>query len=318
MNKKQRTKAEHKVPDKSHLDHFKDEKTGKLWIYKDKGFLVGKPISEIPKEIPPAAFLKEINFYESPLFNVNEVENTLAKIENEFNNVLRKKIMNKKGISTEEKQIVSNFISSLENRTSASKENINNFLDKVSEHFTALEKQFNQGKISFTHEELLKLKEENSAFTQSVAASIEINRWQFSDFLFLFIKDEYESEEQYFITTDHPVTLYDFTSMNSFYGIQPLSPTVEIVIPLTSKIALFINNVGVNGYKEISPNTISEINNRSLLTSFSYIISPKKMSQRFIDNSIKRFRQSIILEVLYDRLNNEFLERHPIPKKIKK
>lgn len=313
MNKAQRKKGEHKIPNLSHLDYFKDANTGKLWVYHDKKALVDNPDLYIPREIPPVAFLKEINFYESPLFKVNALEDMLADIEGKYNNILQNKILKKEQITKDEKIIISYFISSLENRTTASKKNIEGFLDRVSKHFSSLEQQYNKGNITENHKQLLKLKEQNIAYSQSLAISVEVNRWQLSDFVFLHNK--FKDDNIYFLTSDHPVSIYDFTSMNSFYGIAPLSVTAEIIVPLTPDVALLINNIGVSGHRDISPNFVYETNNRIFNTAYEYIVSSRKITKQFLDRAIDRYRQSFLLEMLSENLSENFLKRHSLPKK---
>ena len=152
------------------------------------------------------------------------------------------------------------------------------------------------------------MKKGNIPFSQLVDTSLFINRWQFSDMIFLTI--EYEGEDLFFITSDFPVCLYDFTLMNGPYGIPPLSPTLEVVVPLTPKIAVFINNIGLNGYLELFPNFVREINNRTILRSNKHIISSRELNKRFFANCINRSRQSLLLLALDDKLSNRYLDNH--------
>jgi len=305
-----RTKQEHHIPQKSYLDYFVDtENNNLLWVYQDKNGIFEDIEKVAAKNISSINFCKEAYFYEAPQYRLNTIEKALSDIEGKYKSILENKILKKEKLTEEEKEVISYFISTLEMRTTASKQNINNFIDRVSKHFTALEEQFKGGEMTENHKELLKLKEENTAFAQTVAISMEVNRWRISDFVFMFVRYE-EGEDQFFITSDHPVTLCDFTMMNGFYGIPPLSSTAEVVIPLTPKVALFVNNIGVNGYIDIDPNFVSEVNNRVLISSNKYVISPKKLTKKFIYKCTTRFRQSLILLSLQDCLDEEWRNRH--------
>ncbi len=308
MGKK--TKQEHHIPQKSYLDYFVDKQNKNLlWVYQDKKCIFEGIDKVQVKNISSVSLCKEAYFYEAPQYEANAIEGALANIEGKYKQVLENKIFKKERLTKEDKEIISNFISTLEMRTTASKQNVNDFIDRVSKQFGALEKQFKGGQMTENHKQLLKLKEENFAFSQTVALSIELNRWRFSDFMVMFIKYE-DDNDQFFVTSDHPVTLCDFTSMNGIYGIAPLSSTVEVVVPLTPRIALFINNIGVEGYMDISPNFVREVNNRVLISSNNYVISPNKLTNKFIKGCTARFRQSFLLLCLEDRLYQEWEKRH--------
>lgn len=306
-----RTKQEHHIPLKSYLDYFVDESIdNQLWVYLTEEVKDSLEKST-PKNISPINFCKEANFYESPLYKVNAIEKTLADIEGDYKTVLEEKILKKLELFPEDKHILSQFISTLEMRTTASKENINNFINRVSKQFSSLEKQFNKGNLTENHKELLKLKEQNIAFTQSVDLSLQVNRWQFSDFLFLFIRNP-DDEFNFFISSDHPTTLFDMVSMNSIYGVPPLSTTAEVILPLTPSVAVFVNNLGINGSMDIDLNFIAEVNNRTLYLSNHYVISPHKLTSKFMNLCTKRVRQSFALLALTNRLHKEWADRHGI------
>ena len=124
--------------------------------------------------------------------------------------------------------------------------------------------------------------------------------WQFCDFQFLFINDD----NIYFVTSDNPVTHYDFTLFNSPYSPPPNSTTIEVIVPLTSKIVLLINNINLKGYKGIDYNFVREVNNRVIANHPKmYIISPRVISEEYYKNTIQRFRQSFLLRGLRKNLD---------------
>jgi hypothetical protein len=229
-----------------------------------------------------------------------EVETCLSSIENNFKNILENKILKREEITSEEKYKVLLFISSLEIRIPLAKSNINNFIDNILNDVVKLEEQFKDGKVSQTHKELLELKDKNIGFSDYLKTAIAVNRWQFSQVLILNI--EYEGDDQFFITSDAPVSLYDFTYLNSPYGIPPNSETIEVIVPLTKKVAACINNAGLEGYLNIPYNFVREVNNRTIGRSDKMIISPKELNKVFIDNLIGHRRQSFILFALKDFL----------------
>lgn len=302
-------KQQHYVPRKSYLDFFTDssEKSPFCWVYYDKRTYLNES-GPVLRKITTQNLCKESHFYESSDKEINELEKSLCAIENNYKNVLENKILKKDFLSKEDKFIVSLFISSLESRVPSSKVNINNFVDNILNQVTYLEKQFSNGKISTIHSELLAMKEGNIPFSQLVDTSMIINRWQFSDMVFLAIDQEFDN--LFFITSDFPVCSYDFTLMNGPYGIPPLSRTLEVVAPLTPRTAVFINNIGLNGYLEVWPNFIREVNNRIMLRSDRHVISPKELNKKFFKDCINRSRQSLLLLVLDDKLSNRYLENH--------
>ena len=97
--------------------------------------------------------------------------------------------------------------------------------------------------------------------------------------------------------------------MNSIYGIPPLSTTIEVTVPLTPKLALFVNNAGIDGYFDIGHNFVREINNRTIIGNGNYLITPTKIDKKFLDLCVRRFRQSLLLHLLSDDLNEKWDER---------
>jgi len=309
---KNRVKKPHYIPRSSYLEQFVNT-SNKIYAYLDKEQLISNPSVATPIEVSPTNFCIEHYMYETPKLPVNTMEKLLEKIESDYLEVLKNKIIKREKLTSSDKEKVAYFISTLESRTPLSRDNIHGFIDRVLSQFESLEKQYNRGVKTQQSIELEKIKEDKSAFIQSILTSVEVNRWRFSDFAFLFT--QFEGDDQFFITSDFPVSLVDFTLMNSFYGVPPLSTTIEVTLPLTTKIALLINNAGYNGYYEISHNFVREINNRTLIGVGEYIISPNKLDTRFVDYCLRRFRQSLLLFLLQTKLDKEWGKRI---KKIKK
>ena len=74
-------------------------------------------------------------------------------------------------------------------------------------------------------------------------------------------------------------------------------------------MAVFVNNIGVNGYVEIGPNFVREVNHRTLVNAGKYVISPNKLDEKFMLNSMNRFSQSFILMVKGDELSKVDLQK---------
>ncbi len=307
---KSHTKQQHYIPNKCYLDYFADKsfKKPSLWVYMDKKKFIDN--SEILNPIPisPDNFCKQHLFYETSKLPVNTIENFLNNLEGHYKQVVDKKIMHKKKLNKNDKQKVAYFLSTLEVRTPLNKKSLNDFVSQLRERASHLEEIHNKGEKSEFSKQLDELESSNQMFINLILAAVQVNRFGFNDMLFL--SPSFDDEESFFITSDFPVTMYDFTSMNSFYGITPMDTTVEVVIPLTPKIALFANNIGLNGYRNIDVNFVNEVNNRTIRRSNKYIISPKKLSPEFIMRTVKRDPQSFVLWSMTDSLTDQRKKLH--------
>lgn len=307
--KKTRTKQEHYIPNKSYLDYFVDEKLKPkaLWVYFNKKEVFIAADKATYKNITPANLCKESYLYETPRLPVNAIEKVLQTIENNYKKVLDSKIIPQKKLTVDDKMAVAQFISTLEMRTPLNKQSSDKFISDVKEQVIHLEQQFAQGRQSKLHKELNDAEKQNLMFTRMLITATQMNRYQVTDMLFL--SPEFDDEESYFITSDFPVSMVDFCLMNSFYPPTPLDATVEVTIPLTPKIALLINHLGLNGYKDIDYNFVWEINNRTLKRSNKFIISPKRFSERFTRLNINRYPQSFIVLFLSDYIRDKRAKR---------
>ncbi len=295
---KTRTEKEHYIPNKSYLNYFVDtnEKPKSLWVYFDKKQVFENPSEASVKQITPINLCKESYLYETPRLPVNAIEKMLQQIENRYKYVLDTKIIPMKKLTTEDRIAVSQFISTLEMRTPLNKTHSDSIISDVRERVAHLEEQFMNKEKSKLHKELDEADKQNFMFTQTLLSAASINRYQVTDML--FVRPCYDDDEMFFITSDFPVCLVDYNLMNSFYPPTPLGATVEVTIPLTPKITLLINHLGLNGYKEIDSNFVFEINNRILQRSNKFIISPKKFGENFKRLNIRRQPQSFVVMLL--------------------
>ena len=291
---KQRAKGQHYIPRAAYLEHFADKSQGKsvLWVYQVEN---GKLDISSERAIPPDKLCKETYMYEGPHLPVNIIEHLLERIESAYSSVFSRKIEKKEPLDQEDKKIVSLFISSLESRVPEMRRNIQGFVSRMEEMAGMIETH-HTGKWSPARASAYE-KMKSMAFPELVAMASFINRWRFSNFHFLFNDDFYDSANGgFFIISDRPVTLYDFTSMNEFWGLVPISEDLEVLVPLTPRIVLFINNRGLDGYGTIGPNFIKEVNNRVAIYSTGRIISPHRLNDNIVKDIVNRNRQSFILK----------------------
>jgi len=289
-----RTKKQHYLPRAAYLQHFATllENKPVLWVYQ-----VGQSGIDLDKEkaIPPDNLCKETYMYEAPSIKVNAVEQFLEGVERAYGELLRESVLTKQPLSPQEKQILSMFVSTLEARLPGPRDRWLKFLSQIEEKVVALEDRFRYEGESETLQGIRDAKE--WIFPYYVAAAAEVNRWQFSSFLILHNEAHKEpAPGRFFITSDSPVTHYDFTMMNSLLPAPPLSSTIEVLVPLTPHVLLFINNRGLEGHETIDPNFIDEANNRVLWFARGRVFSPHKLDRRQTDPIIQRHRQSFLLK----------------------
>lgn len=306
---KGRTKQEHYIPNKSYLDYFVDDSINpnSLWVYFDKKQIFNDSSKAEPKNITPINLCKEAYLYETPKLPLNSIEKMLQMIEDNYKHVLDNKILKKKKLTTEDRIAISQFISTLEVRTPLNKEHSEDFINEVKDHVVHLEEANMGGRKSSLHKQLDDAEKNNLMFLQTLTVALEVNRYQVADMLFL--SPQFEDKNTYFITSDFPVSLLDFSLMNNFYQPTPLDATVEVTIPLTPKVTLLINHLNLNGYRTIDHNYIQEINNRTLQRSNKFIISPRKLDKDFTYYTVKRYPQSFVVLYMSDRIRKERAKR---------
>ncbi len=297
-------KGQHYIPNNSYLKYFTDSNENKpvLWVYWDKIKIWNEFKNLQSSPIPPSKFCKENYFYESNSIPVNTLEKLLEKLENKYFNILENKILQKKPLSNDDTLIISQFIAALETRTPLNKKHSEDNTKKILEKIIELENSHNLKEPSKIRKELEASLISNQVFVYTLAAAIDLNRYQFCNFQFLIIPDEYK--DCYFITSDFPISMVSFTNENDFYKTTPLDTTVEVIVPITKNIAIFINNIGEAGYKQLnSYNMIDEINSRTIRRSSQFIISDRKIDHRYIDKLESHYPQSFVLFSLENKLH---------------
>ncbi|HBY09770.1 hypothetical protein A2274_00050 [candidate division WWE3 bacterium RIFOXYA12_FULL_43_11] len=307
---KQRTKGEHYIPNKSYLNYFTDNTTPKkstLWVYENKQQILTNINRVTAKNISPEKFCKDNYLYESPAFPLNAIENALAELEGKYKIIVDNKLLKGLEITSTEKEVVARYLSALEMRTPLNKQNADEFINQLLEHTIALEEAHNVKEPSELRKELEAALKQNFMFTTSLASAMDFNRYQICDFQILTINPVFA--DLFFITSDFPVTMLSFTMLNNFYPPTPMDITAETVIPITPQMAILVNNIGENGYKEIDYNFVDEVNSRVLRRANSYIISDRKLTADFISRTRRHFPQSFILLNLETFLSQKRKER---------
>jgi uncharacterized protein DUF4238 len=292
--KPQVTRREHWLPRSSHLAEFAVDEKLQVYRFQD-GQKVDFTKTSRHFETGIEGVGLENDLYESPRKPTNAVEKALAQIESDYGKVLDSKIKKQQPLTDLEHQQVAYYIAALEARTPAKREHLDEFLRRVDGMGRQIALAHNAPDAAgrFTSE-VNEARQE--LFTDSIGISLEINNLEPLDFCFLIVDDMFK--EMDFVTGDHPVSVVDFTSDNSFYGLHPLSKTAETVVPLTPRIALFGNRAGITGYRTVDANFIREINNRTLPASKQMLIAARPFSDREADAIVRRRPQSILLREL--------------------
>ncbi len=297
-------KQQHIIPEKSYLKYWEDtnERKPSLWVYRIKGDHTVEGFSSItPIGIPADQFAKEHFFYESSEKPQNILETALQQVEDEYLPVLREKITKGKELTEEDKIKVARFISSLELRTKSSRENVEDFQKRALDMITMVEKSHGLKEKSSVHKQMEESLKGNIMFTDQLVIGTNFNRYSVFNIQFLVID---ENSEHLFLTCNHPVAMLDLSYGNSFYTGAPLSPTMEITIPLTPYITAFLSHRNFNTYEDVTYdfNYINEINNRVLLYSHDYFVSKTKLGDDDIKRMIERERQSLLLRAMRDNI----------------
>jgi hypothetical protein len=293
--KKQITHKQHWLPVASHLDQFANS-DGVVQVYRYTS--KGKDMLKTAKHfsVSPNAIGYENDLYERDDLPTNTVEDNLAVIEAEFGKVLENKIKKHKPLTDKDRMAVAQYIGLLQFRTPRHRAHLN-------ESFQRMEDMGRQIALANGHPEAGdrfadEVRDAGKAmFTEAMAIAQDVNIWWHLDYCFLEIADDYMAETE-FITSDHPVSLLDFTMSNSPYGLHPWHKTAESVVPLTPKLALFGNRVGITGYKKVDYNFLREVNFRTVSASNQMVISHEPIQEYEQQVIIDRFPQSLILHYL--------------------
>lgn len=292
--KKQVTRRQHWLPKASYLNNFAED--GKVLTYwlkdKDKTNFM---ITAEKKRIAPINLGVKKDLYETPNTPDNLTEDALATIEAEYGKVLKNKILKRKPLDEEELNTVAYYASTLESRTPSSFAGFESGLDELEDKLRKMSIIYT-GSEDAAREQIEGVRQAKAELPATVVATAaDVNKWNLLDLCFLIIPDNVTSR---FITSDHPVTMYDFTCSNGPYGIPIGSKTAEFVVPLSPTIALFGNSCGITDYREVDYNFVSEINQRVLTRSEKILISKNELGAREGKSILLHRPQSLLLKFL--------------------
>jgi hypothetical protein len=289
--KKQRTRRQHWLPRASYLKHFtaKGKVTAYLLQDRDRANFVdtAKKIVVTPENIA-----HQRDLYETPDLPDNTIEDAFAEIEAAYGQVLENKILKKKPLSKADHEIVALYVSVLENRTPAQRDHLNDFLARLEDTGRAMSFAHDAPQAAEDWSKKIAGQRERF-FAQWLVTVLDVNKWGVLDFCFLEMASYVDAD---FITCDHPVTLLDYANDNSFYGLNQWSKTAECVVPLTSKIALFGNNCGIKGYREVDYNFVREVNYRVVARARNMVISTGDIPKDEVKAIVQRAPQSLLLK----------------------
>lgn len=281
----------------AYLMHFCDtgERQPVLWVYPRDKEIFEKPETFTPEGRQPVSVCVVRDFYEGNDEPINRIETLLSDIEGKFERVVQDKIIQKKELDAQDKQAIANYVSTMQMRTAAMKEHIDRFYDEVIGKLEAMENA--HGASNETSEYWKKSKQNQDMFVIGITTALDANIHSLTDWLIY----ETSSDDLHFITSDNPFCRYDFSLMNSFYGIPALSKTTEITLPVSPKFALVGNFVGLNGYVIAHHNQVEEINERTLMSTHNAFYSSRKLKPYEFKKYTDRQRQALALSELASR-----------------
>lgn len=288
-------KQQHYLPNKAYLAHFTDA-DDKLHSYRFQGSR--ERFFETARYFPgnSSKLAKEGYIYESPDLPHNALENTLQAIEDGYAKVLQEKILPQKPLTPADEAMVALFVDTLHGRVPAQRTNLNGFLDRVEQMGRQISLVHNAPEAAdrFTAEVD---EARQSVFADSIAIRMDVNPFKFCDVCVLTIDPIFD--ESFFIVGDNPVSVLDFANANTFYGISHTSKTVEIVAPITTGMALFLNNAGIDGYRQIDGFYVDEINRRSFLSAQDFVLANQQLGEKFYKRITHHYPQSLVLKFIH-------------------
>jgi hypothetical protein len=288
-------KQQHYLPDKAYLDHFTDDK-GKLHAYRFEG---GKHrFFETATHFQTTArnLGKEGYIYESPDMPMNALEQALQAIEDVYRKVLEDKILQQKPLTANEEEMVTLFVSTMHGRVPAQRSHLNGYLDQVEQMGRQISHAHGHPEAGDRFAAEVDEARQN-VFADSIAIGMQTNPFRFCNVCILTIDPTFD--ESFFLVGDNPVSVVDFADANTFYGLKHTSKTIEIVVPITSSMALFLNNAGLDGYKQIDAFYVDEINHRSFMRAKEFVLADKQLDEKFYDRITKHFPQSLVLRFIH-------------------
>jgi len=290
------TKQQHYLPNKALLTYFTDGK-GQLNVYRfTKGVedfhSTGKHFTPTP-----ANMAKEGYIYETPELPTNTLEKVLATIENAHIDVMEKKIKRSEALSEEDESVVRLFVEMLQGRVPTYRDHLNEFVDQIEETGRQLYMAHNTPVSEDWVNEMSEVRER--FFAMNIMSRLDIHPMQYTDLCILRI-DESTKRSMHFYLPDNPVSMMDYAGGNTPYGLHPANKCIEIIVPISKDHAVFMNNCGITGYKDIGYFEVDEINLRSMRRSKQFLITSRPVDDDYYNRAINRHHPiSFVLKFLH-------------------
>lgn len=278
----------------AYLQHFCDPALDPpaVWLYQREHDFVHDFSGYTPVTRTPKNLCVEKDFYEGGDLPTNAIERHLSEIEGKFEGLIQKKILKKLPLMPEDNRVIANYVTMMQNRTLAQKEHLERFQDGLITKVEAMEKQ--HGIPPTKSNELKAEKENNEMFIMNMTVAEEMKLHTMTSWLIL----ESTFSDCFFLTSDHPTLRYDFSLMNSFYGIPAFCKTTEITLPITPRFAIVGNYLDVSGYRDAHPNKVEEVNQRTLLATHKAFYSNHQLTERELHAILRHQRQCLVLDLV--------------------
>lgn len=278
-------KQQHYLPNRSLLSYFTDNQ-GKLNVYRFGADGV-QDFYQTAKHftVNPSNMAKEGYIYETPELPTNALEKMLATIESAYLGVMECKIQQGLPLTADDESVVRLYIEMLQGRVPAYRDHMNDFIDRIEETGRQMYRAHDMPVGENWTSEMAAVRER--FFAMNIMSRLDIHPMQWTDLCILTIGD-LARKNMYFMLADNPVSMMDFQGGNTPYGIHPSHQGIEIVVPIAHDKAVFLNNAGVTGYREISFFEVDEINLRTMSRAKEFIIANQPVDANYYGRSVLR------------------------------
>ncbi len=280
----------------AYLQHFCDPALDPraVWLYRREHDF-GRDFAGYTPEIrTPKNLCVQRDFYEGSDLPTNTIEAHLSKIEGDFESLVQTKILKKLPLLQQDNKVIARYITMMQNRTLAQKKHMESVQDDLIAKVEAMEKR--HGIPPTKSEELKASKANNEIFIMGMTVAEEMRLHAMTSWLIL----ESTFKDCYFLTCDHPTLRYDFSLMNSFYGIPAFCKTTEITLPITPRFAIVGNYLDVSGYRDAHPNKVEEVNQRTIMAADKEFYSNHKLTERELHAILRHHRQCLVLDLVVE------------------
>jgi hypothetical protein len=290
-------KQQHYLPNKSLLSYFTDDQ-GKLNVYRFGADGVQNFYDTATHfQVYPKNMAKEGYIYETPELPTNTLEKILATIEGAYLRVMEDKIQKGLLMTEDDESVVRLYVEMLQGRVPAYRDHMNDFIDRIEETGRQMYKAHDVPISEDWTGEMADVRER--FFAMNIMSRLEIHPMQWNDLCILTI-DEHARKSMYFMLADNPVSMKDFEGGNNPYGsVHPSHKAIETIVPIAHDKAVFLNNAGITGYREISYFEVDEINLRTMSRAKEFIIANQPVAKDYYGRSAFRHHPiSFVLKLI--------------------